>query len=86
MVACSTNQLSQRRQATIEESQTLCPAARLAALEVAVGSDDGAGHGPDIGSNEWHSAIEFRRGLRGRKDLPKRGTIAWCKYVESKSK
>jgi len=66
---------------TAEESQ--CPANRLAEIEASVGSGDGAGHGTDIGSDEWYSVIEFQLGLKDRSDVPQRRTLAWCEYMEA---
>lgn len=42
---------------------------------------DGAGHGPDIGSDEWQSVVEFRLRVRGQGHVPPRGTRAWCDFV-----
>lgn len=43
---------------------------------------DGAGHGPDVGSDEWQSVVEFRLGVRGKAQVPARGTLAWCNFVQ----
>ena len=43
---------------------------------------DSAGHGPDIGSAEWMSAVEFKLGLRGGADVPELGTPAWCERID----
>jgi len=51
-------------------------------IEQSVGTGDGEGHGPDIGSEEWQSVVEFRLGLRGRADLPKGGNETWCRLVD----
>nr|MBV6629140.1 hypothetical protein [Oceanococcus sp. HetDA_MAG_MS8] len=42
---------------------------------------DGAGHGPDLGSEEWQSVVEFRLGVRGQSQVPQRRTPAWCDFV-----
>ncbi|MFG6464202.1 MliC family protein [Roseateles sp. DXS20W] len=39
----------------------------------------GDGHGPDQGSVEWQRVVEHQLGLR---DLPARGTPAWCVRVQ----
>ncbi|PMG77183.1 hypothetical protein BCU84_01465 [Shewanella sp. 10N.286.51.B7] len=44
---------------------------------------DGQGHGPDIGSEEWKSVIEFKLGVRGQIEVPERDTIEWCDYIHS---
>ncbi|WP_394133205.1 hypothetical protein [Shewanella maritima] len=51
-------------------------------FEHAVTSGDGQGHGPDIGSDEWKSVIEFKLGVRGKAQLPDRNTDEWCAYID----
>ena len=53
-------------------------------VESILGTGDGAGHGPDIGSEEWRSVVEFRLGVRGDPDVPARHSSAWCEYVQQK--
>ena len=53
-------------------------------VESVLGTGDGAGHGPDIGSEEWRSVVEFRLGVRGDPDVPARHSSAWCEYVQQK--
>jgi hypothetical protein len=53
-------------------------------IESNIGSSDLQGHGPDIGSDEWHSVVEFKLGLRGEADVPIRGTKRWCEYIWQK--
>ena len=60
-----------------------CSPARLAAIERQSQPLDRSGHGPDRGSAEWASAVEWRLGLRGRDDLPARGSRAWCERIEA---
>lgn len=48
---------------------------------IAVG--DGHGHGPDIGSLEWMSAVEFKLGIRDNEEIPERKSRSWCEYVDS---
>ena len=40
------------------------------------------GHGPDIGSEEWKSVIEFKLGIRGNPDVPDRNSSQWCDYID----
>jgi hypothetical protein len=47
-------------------------------------SHDGAGHGPDIGSDEWMSVVEFKLNVRNNDDLPERGSASWCEYIDDK--
>ena len=43
---------------------------------------DSQGHGPDLGSAEWRSVVEFKLGIRGDPTLPDRETSAWCVYID----
>ena len=43
---------------------------------------DGAGHGPDIGSDEWQSVVEFKLDVRGNPDVPHRSSQAWCNFID----
>jgi hypothetical protein len=44
---------------------------------------DGQGHGPDLGSSEWRSVIEFKLGIRGDSSLPTRNSAQWCDYIDT---
>lgn len=61
----------------------LCAAGWAQAVETNVGTGDGRGHGPDVGSHEWQSVVEFRLGVRGPTGLPARGSAPWCAYIEA---
>lgn len=50
-------------------------------IESRIRSGDGMGHGPDIGSTEWKSVIEFKLGLRGDPALPDIDSNAWCGFI-----
>ena len=52
-------------------------------FEERVGSGDGMGHGPDVGSAEWMSVIEFKLGIRDDESIPETGTNQWCGYIAS---
>jgi len=62
----------------------VCTSARLQAIDKEVSSGDEQGHGPDVGSNEWKSVIEFRLNLRNEPGVPDPSTDAWCDYIEGK--
>lgn len=64
--------------------QTLppCNTAEYQQIEQRVNSTDGAGHGPDVGSEEWQSVIEFRLGVRGNPEVPARDSDEWCRFIE----
>jgi len=49
-------------------------------------SGDGAGHGPDIASDEWKSVIEFHLWIRGNAAVPDHSTSEWCDFIDSKVK
>jgi len=66
----------------IPETQVLCSDAWYQYIEEKVPTGDGQGHGPDIGSDEWKSVIEFRLGIRGKPDLPARDSEAWCRAID----
>ena len=53
-------------------------------IEQRVGSGDGMGHGPDVGSAEWMSVIEFKLGVRGKPEVPERGSNTWCGYIHNR--
>jgi hypothetical protein len=59
-----------------------CTDAWFRAVEAKVGTGDGAGHGPDLGSDEWKSTVEFRLGIRGNTNVPPRDDPAWCTHVD----
>jgi len=51
-------------------------------VDKALVSGDGQGHGPDLGSEEWRSVIEFKLGIRGQADLPSRDSEDWCQLID----
>jgi len=51
-------------------------------VESSVPTGDGQGHGPDPGSDEWKSVIEFRLGIRGKAGVPARDSEAWCRHID----
>ena len=71
---CATHQAT-------EESREPCSAGWYQAVEQKVSSGDGLGHGPDLGSDEWRSVIEFKLGLRGSALVPERSGREWCDYI-----
>lgn len=64
------------------ETRVLCTDAWYRFMDEKVPTGDGQGHGPDIGSDEWKSVIEFRLGIRGNPDLPARDSEAWCRAID----
>jgi hypothetical protein len=51
-------------------------------VETRLTTGDGMGHGPDIGSDEWQSVVEFKLGLRDHADVPDRASKQWCIYID----
>lgn len=66
----------------IGEARAACTDAQYRAIEAKVATGDGKGHGPDVGSDEWKSTVEFRLGVRGKPGVPARDSGAWCSYIE----
>jgi uncharacterized protein len=59
-----------------------CSDAWYRAIEAKVPTGDGQGHGPDWGSEEWKSVVEFKLGIRGKPGVPARDSAAWCTYID----
>ena len=53
-------------------------------VETQLVSGDGMGHGPDIGSEEWQSVIEFKLGVRGKPEVPPRASDNWCEFIDQR--
>ena len=66
-----------------EDSAAACNSDWYAFVESAVSTGDGRGHGPDPGSEEWRSTVEFRLGIRGIPEVPSRMTEDWCRYIDA---
>jgi hypothetical protein len=60
----------------------LCTAAWYPSIEERVPTGDGRGHGYDVGSDEWKSVVAFKLGIRGKSDLPRRDSEAWCRLID----
>lgn len=60
-----------------------CSAAWFTFVESKIQSSDAAGHGPDIGSLEWKSAVEFKLAIRGNSNTPDASTNQWCEYIDT---
>ena len=59
-----------------------CTDAWYQSIEEQVGTGDGQGHGPDIGSEEWKSVVESKLGVRGQADVPDRSSDNRCRYID----
>jgi uncharacterized protein len=59
-----------------------CSDAWYRTIEAKLPTGDGQGHGPDLGSEEWKSVVEFKLGIRGKPGVPARDSAAWCTYID----
>jgi uncharacterized protein len=66
----------------ISETKVLCSDSWERFIEENVPTGDGQGHGPDIGSEEWKSVVEFKLGIRDKPGVPKRDSEAWCRHID----
>ena len=73
---CSTSQ-------DISGLKQACTTDWYSVVEKQVSTGDGYGHGPDLGSGEWRSVVEYKLGIRGNPEVPSRGTDQWCDYIDT---
>jgi hypothetical protein len=76
-IGCSGNK-------TKETPFQLCTNDWFTKIEKKIATDDGQGHGPDLGSLEWRSVIEFKLELRDNPNVPPRESTQWCDYINKK--
>lgn len=50
-------------------------------VEDQIPTGDDHGHGPDPGSSEWQSTIEFKLGIRGNDNVPAIDSPLRCNYI-----
>lgn len=72
VVACSDTQ----------PQKQVCSEAWFEKVDRQITSGDGQGHGPDLGSLEWRSVVEFKLGVRGDESLPAADSERWCTYID----
>lgn len=53
---------------------------QLADKKLSISDEDG--HGPDLGSLEWRSAVEFKLDLKNVSDKPEKSSMQWCEYID----
>ena len=58
-----------------------CTAEWFEYVENRLHTGDSEGHGPDLGSQEWRSVVEFKLGIRNSADAPDPDTDQWCRYI-----
>jgi hypothetical protein len=61
-----------------------CSQPWLQFVEAQLPTGDSQGHGPDLGSMEWRSVVEFKLGIRGDPTIPSRESDQWCTYIDEK--
>jgi uncharacterized protein len=64
------------------QASALCTESWYRSIDEKVATSDGQGHGPDVGSDEWKSVIEFKFGIRDKADVPSRDNESWCQYID----
>ena len=64
------------------QAQSVCTYPWYQSIDKILHTTDGQGHGPDIGSDEWKSVIEFKLGVRDGADVPERSSDQWCQYID----
>ena len=52
-------------------------------VDALVMTDDGQGHGPDQGTNEWKNVVLFQLGLRGDTVVPSLDSDQWCEFIDN---
>ena len=58
-----------------------CSSEWYSQVEKKITTGDSQGHGPDPGSLEWRSVIEFKLGIRKSSEVPSLETEQWCIYI-----
>jgi len=64
------------------EAGILCSDSWYRFIDDTVATSDNQGHGPDVGSDEWESVIEFKLRIRDDPNLPDRDSEAWCRHID----
>lgn len=66
----------------VAQAQSMCTYPWYQSIDKILHTTDGQGHGPDIGSDEWKSVIEFKLGVRNGVNVPERSSDQWCQYID----
>lgn len=61
----------------------LCAPAWQQRVDAQLVTADPQVHGPDLGSAEWQSVVEFKLGLRGMAEVPAPDSTAWCDFIDA---
>ncbi|KPZ72876.1 MULTISPECIES: hypothetical protein [Shewanella] len=84
LIGCGEEQDVAAKAQVSVEMQEQCGEQEFLVIAEKVSAGDGQGHGPDIGSDEWQSVIEFKLGIRGQADVPARDDVQWCQFILKK--
>ncbi|ABZ77639.1 hypothetical protein Shal_3091 [Shewanella halifaxensis HAW-EB4] len=76
------NQAEVEQVSVLESNPNGCNLAWFNKVEKQVSTGDGQGHGPDLGSMEWRSVVEFKLGIRGKESNPNLDSDLWCDYID----
>ena len=77
VAACSGEQTRETRPEPCSEQWQKYVEARLR-------TGDSQGHGPDVGSAEWRSVVEFKLGIRDNPEVPSRSSVEWCTFIDAR--
>ncbi len=66
----------------VSEMAASCSDTWYRSIEEKIPTGDKHGHGPDIGSDEWKSVVEFKLSIRGKPDVPAHNSKNWCRYID----
>ena len=61
----------------------VCSSDWYALVEQQVFTGDNHGHGPDLGSAEWRSVVEFKLGIREQAHIPPLDSNLWCRFINT---
>ena len=67
---------------TLTTAGPLCSASWYHSIEKKIPTCDTQKHGPDVGSDEWKSVIEFKLSVRNKPGIPSRDSEEWCRYID----
>lgn len=83
IMSCSCSSLSEVPSSELG-AQVSCGEQWYRDVEEVLHISDAQAHGPDLGSEEWRSAVEFKLHLGAVDRLPTKNSQQWCDYIASK--
>ncbi len=66
-----------------QDSTSLCTKDWYSVVNKKISTGDSHGHGPDLGSSEWRSVVEFKLNIRDNPEVPPTDTDQWCEYINT---